>query len=166
MGLLPGCPCAAIARGSSVGHGARVAEDAKGSGSSTQRPGKDRGLPASFIRSFGNPSPAFQERTDDPTTNPRHRRHRMDKAEHDRSDQYLVAQMRIDARRAWRRPETRAADPAGQGAQGSARPTPLARGRRTASRRMRSLPDGSRQPSRSAGCSNGASTRWGPRSAF
>lgn len=49
----------------------------------------------------------------------------MAKAEHDRSDHYLVAQMRIDARRAWRRPGSRAAvRPVNE--RGSARPTPLA----------------------------------------
>lgn len=49
----------------------------------------------------------------------------MDKAEHNRGDHYLVAQMRIDARRAWRRPRPRGVIRAVK-ERGLARPTPLA----------------------------------------
>ena len=48
----------------------------------------------------------------------------MDKAEHDHSDHYLVAQMRIEARRAWRRPRPRGVIRAAK-ERGLARPTPL-----------------------------------------
>jgi hypothetical protein len=48
----------------------------------------------------------------------------MEKAEHNRSDHYLVAQMRINARRAWRAQTPGVVWPAKE--PGLARPTPLA----------------------------------------